>query len=144
MDYTLLKDTIKLVEQFEAELKKSNQYDHDIESFKHWIADQVTEEESFTEPYWEGKENKRTPESVISTLIVHMNRYAKTYSKSAIFGSAFSTQEEFIYLINLRAFGGMTKMELIKKKYSGKACRNSDYQQASSTGMDRAIRFRNG
>ncbi|AQX02772.1 winged helix DNA-binding protein [Elizabethkingia anophelis] len=120
MDYTLLKDIIKLVEEFEAELQKSNQYDHNVESFKHWIADQITEEQSFTEPYWEGKENKRTPESVISTLIVHMNRYAKTYSKSAIFGSAFSTQEEFIYLINLKAFGGMTKMELIKKNIQEK------------------------
>ncbi|AQX51360.1 MULTISPECIES: MarR family winged helix-turn-helix transcriptional regulator [Elizabethkingia] len=120
MDYTLLKDTIKLVEQFEAELQKSNQYDHNIESFKRWVADQITEEQSFTEPYWEGKENKRTPESAISTLIVHMNRYAKTYSKSAMYGSAFSTQEEFIYLINLRAFGGMTKMELIKKNIQEK------------------------
>ena len=39
MDYTLLKDTINLVEEFEAELQKSNQYDHNVESFKHWIAD---------------------------------------------------------------------------------------------------------
>lgn len=46
MDYTLLKDTIKLVEEFEAELQKSNQYDHNVESFKHWIADQITEEQS--------------------------------------------------------------------------------------------------
>lgn len=44
-----------------------------------------------------------------------MNRYAKSYSKSAIFGSEFSTQEDFIYLINLKAFGEMTKMELIKR-----------------------------
>jgi len=49
-----------------------------------------------------------------------MNRYAKTYSKSAIHYSAFSTQEEFIYLINLKAFGGMTKMELIKKNIQEK------------------------
>src|SRR5690606_20238702 len=42
-------------------------------------------------------------------------RYAKSYSKSAIFGSDFSTQEDFIYLINLKAFGEMTKMDLIKK-----------------------------
>ncbi len=44
-----------------------------------------------------------------------MNRYAKSYSKSAIFGSDFSTQEDFIYLINLKAFGKMTKMDLIKR-----------------------------
>ncbi len=44
-----------------------------------------------------------------------MNRFAKNYSKAAISGSEFSTQEDFIYLINLKAFGEMTKMELIKK-----------------------------
>jgi hypothetical protein len=33
-----------------------------------------------------------------------MNRYAKAYSKSAIHGSEFSTQEDFVYLINLKAF----------------------------------------
>src|SRR5690606_37831786 len=59
-------------------------------------------------------------ESVINTLIVHMNRYAKSYSKSAIYGSDFSTQEDFIYLINLKAFGSMSKMELIKKNIQDK------------------------
>lgn len=67
------------------------------------------------DPHWEGKENGRSPESVISTLIVHMNRFAKSYSKAAIWGSHFSTQEEFIYLITLKSFGQMTKMELIKR-----------------------------
>src|SRR5690606_39709334 len=61
------------------------------------------------------KDKGRSAESVINTLIVHMNRYAKSYSKSAIYGSDFSTQEEFIFLINLKAFGAMSKMELIKK-----------------------------
>lgn len=46
MDYTLLKDTINLVEEFEAELQKSNQYDRNVESFKHWIADRIAEEQS--------------------------------------------------------------------------------------------------
>ena len=68
----------------------------------------------------EGKENGRTPESAISTLLVHLNRYAKTYSKSAISDSEFSTQEDFIYLINLKAFGEMTKMALIKKNIHDK------------------------
>jgi MarR family transcriptional regulator, lower aerobic nicotinate degradation pathway regulator len=34
--------------------------------------------------------------------------------------SDFSTQEEFIYLINLKAFGELTKMELIKKNIQDK------------------------
>lgn len=44
-----------------------------------------------------------------------MNRYAKSYSKSAIFDSGFSTQEYYIYLINLKIFGDMKKINLIKK-----------------------------
>src|SRR5690554_3404938 len=79
-------------------------------------------QEGFTqeEPDWEGKDKGRSPESVINTLIVHMNRYARTYSKSAIYDSEFSTQEDFIYLINLKAFGAMTKTDLIKKNIQDK------------------------
>ena len=50
-----------------------------------------------------------------------MNRYAKSYSKSAIYNSDFSTQEDFIYLINLKAFGEMSKMDLIKKNVQEKS-----------------------
>ncbi|WP_231577459.1 MarR family winged helix-turn-helix transcriptional regulator [Sphingobacterium sp. IITKGP-BTPF85] len=68
----------------------------------------------------EGKENGRSAASVINTLIVHLNRYAKSYSKSAIFGSEFSTQEDFIYLIILKDFGEMIKMDLIKRNVHDK------------------------
>ncbi len=50
-----------------------------------------------------------------------MNRYAKNYSKSVIYNSEFSTQEDFIYLINLKAFGAMSKMDLIKKNVQEKS-----------------------
>lgn len=120
MNYKLVKDTIQLLEQFEIEMQEKGKHTCDIKDFKHWIANSFPEEVSMQEPYWEGKEKGRTPESAINTLIVHMNRYAKTYSKSAIHNSDFSTQEEFIYLINLRAFGAMTKMELIKRNIQDK------------------------
>jgi DNA-binding MarR family transcriptional regulator len=113
MNYNLLKDVLDLVEQFEKENTSTS--DMSIEDFKKWIASNYKEETVQQEPDWEGKDKGRSPESVINTLIVHMNRYAKSYSKSAIFGSDFSTQEDFIYLINLKAFGEMTKMDLIKK-----------------------------
>lgn len=89
-----------------------NYYIH-VEGFKNWIS--TNNNTIVNEPNWEGKENGRSAESVINTLIVHMNRYAKSYSKSAIVGSDFSTQEDFIYLINLKTFGEMSKMDLIKK-----------------------------
>ncbi|MCS3870454.1 DNA-binding MarR family transcriptional regulator [Chryseobacterium ginsenosidimutans] len=121
MNYKITQEVIGLLEQFEAE-NTTKSYSPDILGFKKWISDQEASAQ-FTkkdEPYWEGKENGRTPESAISTLLVHINRYAKTYSKSAIADSDFSTQEDFIYLINLKAFGKMTKTELIKKNIHDK------------------------
>lgn len=122
MDYTLIQDCINLLQEFEGEVSACpDLYPGTIQGFKSWIADkESTGTPSVEEPYWEGKENGRSPESAISTLLVHLNRYAKTYSKSAISDSEFSTQEDFIYLINLKAFGEMTKMALIKKNIHDK------------------------
>lgn len=119
-NYTLIKDTIKLLESFESARLTTDNYTNDINGFKQWIAGDAGTHVPLPEPDWEGKEDGRSAESVINTLIVHMNRYAKTYSKSAIYDSDFSTQEDFIYLINLKAFGAMTKMELIKKNIQDK------------------------
>ena len=113
MNYRLVKDVIDLVQEFESQNEGSTSYDTSVEGFKNWIS--TNNNTIVNEPNWEGKENGRSDESVINTLIVHMNRYAKSYSKSAIVGSEFSTQEDFIYLINLKAFGEMSKMDLIKK-----------------------------
>lgn len=113
MKYQLLKEVLVLIEKFEEENSTINMHSNQVEGFKEWIAQQAVQ--PVVEPTWEGKEKGRSPESVISTLIVHMNRFAKNYSKAAIWGSDFSTQEEFIYLITLKSFGEMTKMELIKR-----------------------------
>ena len=113
MNYGLIKDILDLVQEFEIETNNNNHFETSVEGFKNWIS--TNNNTIVNEPNWEGKENGRSAESVINTLIVHMNRYAKSYSKSAIVGSNFSTQEDFIYLINLKAFGEMSKMDLIKK-----------------------------
>ena len=120
MNYKLLKDVIDLVERYESESNQANEIDLSIDDFEKWIANKVSVSELEREPDWEGKKKGRSPESVINTLLVHMNRYAKSYSKSAIFGSDFATQEDFIFLINLKAFGEMTKMELIRKNVQEK------------------------
>ncbi len=119
MNYDLLHSVIQLLEQFEQTGPEAN-YNSDPEGFKRWIADSVYPKKSANEPDWERKESGRSAESVISTMLVHMNRYAKMYSKSAMLDSPFSTQEEFIYLINLKAFGAMGKMELIKMNIQDK------------------------
>ena len=114
MNYELIKEVIELVQQFEIQNENKNHYSNDVDGFKEWIAASAENTDSVKTPDWEGKEKGRSPESVISTLIVHMNRYAKSYSKSAINDSMFSSQEDFIYLITLKSFGSMSKTELIK------------------------------
>lgn len=121
MKYDTLKNVIDLIEEFEADNVLLKMYPDNIEGFKRWVAVNYKSEEIVVEPYWEGKEKGRSADSVINTLIVHLNRYAKSYSKSAIFGSDFSTQEDFIYLINLKAFGEMTKIDLIRKNVHEKS-----------------------
>lgn len=119
MKYELLKNTISLLEDFEQS-NGSKQYSDDLSGFKKWIAEHYKASNDITPPDWEGKSQGRSADSVISTLLVHMGRYGKSYSKSAIWGSEFATQEDFIYLINLNAFGGMSKMDLIKKNVQEK------------------------
>jgi DNA-binding MarR family transcriptional regulator len=121
MNFDLVKDVIELLGKFNSE-NRNEIYPSTIEGFKRWVSDQESENSHSIaeETDWEGKENGRTPESVIATSLVHLNRYAKTYSKSAIADSDFATQEDFIYLINLKALGAMTKMELIKKNIHDK------------------------
>lgn len=125
-DFTFLHDILDLVEAFQKEQQPDTA--PTIEGFKNWIVSKSirSNNASTLNPIqeivdWEGKLNGRSPESVINTLIVHMNRYAKAYSKSAIHDSEFTTQEEFIYLINLKAFGSMSKMDLIKKNVQEKS-----------------------
>lgn len=118
MNYQLIQDVIELVQKFENQNK--NRYNNDLDGFKQWVVQSFTNTSSVPEPDWVGKEKGRSPESVINTFIVHMNRYAKSYSKSAINDSEFSTQEDFIYLITLKTFGAMSKMELIKENVHDK------------------------
>lgn len=121
MNYKLIDEAIHLIEDFESSQKEKAVYPNDIHGFKEWVADGVeNKSKPLSESEWDGKNKGRSPESVINTLIVHLNRFAKTYSKAAMHDSDFSTQDEFIFLINLKAFGPMTKMELIKRNIQEK------------------------
>lgn len=113
MNYILLHDIVDLLENFESS-NNYGIYPANVDGFCQWINDT---KQNFDQPEmeWEGKINGRSVESLISTLLVHMSKYAKSYSKSAIHNSEFSTQEEFIYLITLNSFGSMSKMELIRR-----------------------------
>lgn len=120
MNYEVIREVTQLVEKFDTS-SDTGSYPKTLDGFKRWIYHTEKQKmSSVDEPIWEGKEKGRSPESVISTLVVHMNRYAKTYSRAAIYNSGFTTQEDFIYLINLKAFGAMTKMDLINKNIQDK------------------------
>ncbi|QTV05944.1 MarR family winged helix-turn-helix transcriptional regulator [Faecalibacter bovis] len=116
MKYSLLKEIICSLEKYDEHCKKEAIEDVDFESYKSWLLDEPNQIIS-----WDGKDTGRSMNSVINTLIVHLNRYAKTYSKSVIQNTEFVSQEDFIYLINLNAFGAMTKMDLIKKNIHEKS-----------------------
>ncbi|PWG78923.1 MarR family winged helix-turn-helix transcriptional regulator [Pararcticibacter amylolyticus] len=120
MNYNLLKEVVDLIRDFEADNTATESFSNDIDGFRQWIQNGSFSNDTINEPHWEGKMSGRSPDSVINTLIVHMNRYAKSYSRAAIYGSGFSTQDDFIYLITLKAFGAMTKTELIKKNIHDK------------------------
>lgn len=115
MDNAFINDLNDLARKFHDE-NLNNLYSKDILGFKKWISDEnIINEQINSEPDWKGKEYGRTSESVISTLLVHLNRYAQRYGAAAIAGSDFVAQDDFIYLINLKAFGKLTKDDLIKK-----------------------------
>lgn len=119
MNYPIIKEAIDLIEKFESENSKSTQYPNDMEGFKKWMVNSFKIESS-EDPNWEGKTMGRSAESVVATLVVHMNRYAKNYFRAALLGSDFSSQDDVIYLIVLRFSAPLTKMELIKKNVHDK------------------------
>ena len=122
-NFDLIKQVLDLMEDFEFENKDSI-YSSDIDGFKNWITHDSKPTNSSgklkSEPDWVAKENGRSPESVISTMLVHLSKYAKMYSKSVILNSPFSTQEEFIYLISLKSYGALSKTELIRMNIQDK------------------------
>lgn len=119
MNYDLLHDVIDLLSSFESN-NTDGRFSNDLEGFKAWIAESNDPQSDYSDLWWESKHEGRSAESVISTMLVHLSKYAKTYSKSVIHDSPFSTQDEFIYLINLKAFGALGKMELIKMNIQDK------------------------
>jgi DNA-binding MarR family transcriptional regulator len=120
LNYHLIKQVIHLVEVFDKQ-NTTGRYSSNIDGFRKWMSShQNSGKGGAAQPDWEGKASGRSPESVIVTLLNHLNRYARNYSRSAIHNSAFTTQDEYIYLINLQASGPVTKMQLIKKNVHDK------------------------
>lgn len=112
MNFELIKSVVELVQQFMEQNEGKAQYSNDLHGFTEWI--NAAHQQDFENPDWIGKESGRSSDSIINTLLIRMNRYAKSYSRSAVGSSVFSSQDDFIYLISLKNMGAMSKMELIK------------------------------
>ncbi len=116
MLYGILQELIVRLEEFEADKQSAEPTFGD---FLDWLNRHYGRAgsglESGEEPYWEGKERGRSAESVINTMLVHMFKYARLHAKNVLVDSPFVSQDDFIYLISLRAHGDMSKMALIRR-----------------------------
>lgn len=121
MNYKLLQKVIKLLQEFD---NNDFQQENQLAAFLHWAYNKEAKknsiEEIIKEQNWTNKNKGRSIESEINTLIVHLSKYAKIYSKEILDNSGFTSQEDFIYLITLKSFGAMTKVELIRKNIQEK------------------------
>ncbi|WP_426478423.1 MarR family winged helix-turn-helix transcriptional regulator [Chryseobacterium sp. CBSDS_008] len=114
MNYELIKAVVELIQQFVEENTGNAVYSNDLQGFIEWISNSHKGNYISQEPDWKGKEAGRGPESIINTLLVRIGRYAKSYSRTVISNSMFSSQDDFIYLLSLKSLGAMSKMELIR------------------------------
>ena len=112
MNFDLIKSVVELVQQFMEQNEGKAIYSNDLHGFTEWI--NAAHQQDPENPYWTGKELGRSSDSIINTLLIRMNRYAKSYSRSAVGSSVFSSQDDFIFLISLKSMGAMSKMELIR------------------------------
>jgi len=114
MNFDLIKAVVELVQQFMEQNEGKAIYSNNLQGFTEWLNASCRNGSKPEDPDWKGKESGRSSESIINTLLIRISRYAKSYSRSAISNSAFSSQDDFIYLISLKTMGAMTKMELIR------------------------------
>jgi len=112
MNFDLIKAVVELVQQFMEQNEGKAVYSNDLHGFTEWI--NASHQPDLQDPGWIGKELGRSSDSIINTLLIRMNRYAKSYSRSAVGSSVFSSHDDFIFLISLKSMGAMSKMELIR------------------------------
>jgi len=117
--YNLINELVTLVKTYESSVANPAE---DLHAFRKWLSIHFEDEQSSltADPDWAGKDNGRSADSVINTSLVHLYRYAKIHAKAAITDSAFSTPDEFIYLISLVSGGSMSKTDLIKQNIHDK------------------------
>ncbi len=114
MNYLLIKNLMNELERYEQEGHTSA----DPQSFGAWL---MGAKHHFHTPVIpEGAIAGETLESMISKLVVFMNRYARMYVKKALEGTGINSFDEFTFLITLYPYSSMNKMELIERNIQEK------------------------
>lgn len=132
MAHSLFRDLISLTEEFELEFASD---EINVANFSIWLSERYSYHTQASELDWEGKIKGRSAESIINTLLVHLYKYAKIYSKIAIADAPFSTMEDVIFLINLLHFGSMSKKQLIEMNVQEKSTGIQIINRLLSTGF---------
>lgn len=114
MNFDLLKAVVELVRQFMEQNEGRAIYSNDLKGFTEWINASSEDDDEGEREECTAEEPGLSSDSIISTLLITIGRYAKTYARSAMGNSVFSGRNDFIYLISLKTMGAMTKMELIR------------------------------
>lgn len=114
MNHKLLLEFMHLLFEFEKETEGGilPSYDQTIGGFKKWIREK--KEEPIAGPLAEDAGEKMTTEQHITLSLFKIANYSKLYWRALLMEGAFSTQENWIVLLNLWIHGEMTKMELIR------------------------------
>jgi len=121
MNFDLLKAVVELVQQFSEQNEGKAIYNNNLQGFTEWLTASCKNNSEPEDADWKGKQLENNSDIIINFLLIRMSRYAKSYSRSAISNSAFSSQDDFIYLVILKMTGAMTKMELIRRNIQEKS-----------------------
>jgi len=109
MNFSFIKQLIEAAEAFGQQHPGSA----DMAHFAQWLHAQTFENQTFPEVLPNAVPGE-TLDSVISKLLIFLNRYAKMYMKKALEDTQLSSPDEFVFLIYLLESGSATKMELIE------------------------------
>ncbi|WP_265130115.1 MarR family winged helix-turn-helix transcriptional regulator [Chryseobacterium oranimense] len=121
MNFDLIKAVVELVQQFSEQNEVKAVYSNNLQGFTEWLTASCKSGPEQEDPDWRGKQLESSSDIIINTLLIRMSRYAKSYSRSSISNSIFTSQDDIIYLISLKMIGAMTKMELIRRNIQEKS-----------------------
>ncbi|WP_343609301.1 MarR family winged helix-turn-helix transcriptional regulator [Chryseobacterium oranimense] len=121
MNFDLIKAVVELVQQFSEQNEVKAVYSNNLQGFTEWLTTSCKSGSEQEDPDWRGKQLESSSDIIINTLLIRMSRYAKSYSRSSISNSVFTSQDDIIYLISLKMIGAMTKMELIRRNIQEKS-----------------------